>query len=210
MPSRAASFSLDSLPALLATIFDQSQKSASTHRKNIALLFKLFTTCSAITEPLPGDRGLLLTGEKAFVTALKEGGINRILPVKKGQTNADRIVKLVCAFISHAGEQEGGCRRVGGRGWASCGEPGAVASFCGRGCDSSSSVRYSRLNFSALSNTAARQTADGEAEDATPISRLTSSLLKHLLKGFTAKDKNVRFRSTQFVATLMSGLGELE
>ena len=61
-----------------------------------------------------------------------------------------------------------------------------------------------------LLDTAARQAAEGEAEDATPISRLTSSLLKHLLKGFTAKDKNVRFRSTQFVATLMSGLGELE
>lgn len=41
-------------------------------------------------------------------------------------------------------------------------------------------------------------------------SRLTSNILRHLLEGFSAKDKNVRFRSVQFVATLINGLGELE
>ena len=53
--------------------------------------------------------------------------------------------------------------------------------------------------------------ADKEAEgDVDAASRLTSHLIKHLLRGFNAKDKNVRFRSTQFVAVLITGLGELE
>ena len=53
--------------------------------------------------------------------------------------------------------------------------------------------------------------ADKEAEgDADAASRLISHLIKHLLKGFSAKDKTVRFRSTQFVAVLITGLGELE
>ena len=50
---------------------------------------------------------------------------------------------------------------------------------------------------------------DGEGAD-TPASRLVSILLRHLLKGFTSKDKTVRFRCAQFVATMITGLGELE
>lgn len=49
---------------------------------------------------------------------------------------------------------------------------------------------------------------DGAADS--PASRLTSSVLRHLIKGFVAKDKNVRFRCAQFVATMITGLGELE
>ncbi|KDQ54411.1 hypothetical protein JAAARDRAFT_60793 [Jaapia argillacea MUCL 33604] len=52
---------------------------------------------------------------------------------------------------------------------------------------------------------------DEEDEDEeTPSSRLISRLLKFFLKGFEAKDKTVRYRVAQFVAEMVSHLGELD
>ena len=47
-----------------------------------------------------------------------------------------------------------------------------------------------------------------EDEDTT-ASRFVEYLLKHLLKGFEAKDKNVRYRVCQIVAELVSSMGEM-
>lgn len=41
-------------------------------------------------------------------------------------------------------------------------------------------------------------------------SRFVSKLLRHLLAGMEAKDKNVRFRVTLMTASLINGLGEIE
>jgi condensin complex subunit 3 len=41
-------------------------------------------------------------------------------------------------------------------------------------------------------------------------SRFISKLLRHLLSGMEAKDKNVRFRVTLMTVSLINGLGELE
>jgi len=49
-----------------------------------------------------------------------------------------------------------------------------------------------------------------EDEDETTATRFTHRLLKHFLKGFQAKDKNVRYRVVCFVAEVISQLGELE
>lgn len=47
-------------------------------------------------------------------------------------------------------------------------------------------------------------------DDETTTTRFTHRLLKHFLKGFQAKDKNVRYRVVCFVAEIISQLGELE
>ncbi|KAL1410056.1 chromosome condensation complex Condensin, subunit G [Vanrija albida] len=49
-----------------------------------------------------------------------------------------------------------------------------------------------------------------DAEDDTVTSRFVAKLLKHLLAGMEAKDKNVRFRVTLLVASLINGLGEVD
>ena len=49
-----------------------------------------------------------------------------------------------------------------------------------------------------------------EDDDETTATRFTHRLLKHFLKGFQAKDKNVRYRVVCFVAEVISQLGELE
>lgn len=41
-------------------------------------------------------------------------------------------------------------------------------------------------------------------------SRFTTKLLKHLIAGMEAKDKNVRFRVTLMATSLINGLGEVE
>ncbi|KAF8163123.1 nuclear condensing complex subunit [Crassisporium funariophilum] len=51
---------------------------------------------------------------------------------------------------------------------------------------------------------------DEDDDNPTTASRFTARLLKHLLKGFVAKDKNVRFRVLQSVAEMISHLGEID
>ncbi len=51
---------------------------------------------------------------------------------------------------------------------------------------------------------------DDDDDDDTTASRFVSRLLRYILKGFEAKDKNVRYRVVQMVAEMVPYLGELE
>ena len=51
---------------------------------------------------------------------------------------------------------------------------------------------------------------EGEEDVETPSSRFVVKLLKHLLSGMDAKDKNVRFRVTLLTVSMINGLGEME
>jgi len=55
-----------------------------------------------------------------------------------------------------------------------------------------------------------QEEAVDDDDDETTATRFTRRLLKHFLKGFEAKDKNVRYRVVCFVAEVISQLGELE
>lgn len=66
-------------------------------------------------------------------------------------------------------------------------------------------VAHAQEHFRALATRA------GESEDAdTPATRLVTILLKHLLKGFHAKDKNVRVRSCACVAALVQAVEAMD
>jgi condensin complex subunit 3 len=47
-------------------------------------------------------------------------------------------------------------------------------------------------------------------EEDTASTRFVGKLLKHLLSGMEAKDKNVRFRVTLMIVSMINGLGEIE
>ncbi|OXC68612.1 hypothetical protein AYX13_02817 [Cryptococcus neoformans] len=51
---------------------------------------------------------------------------------------------------------------------------------------------------------------DDEEEADTPASRFVVKLLRHLLGGIEAKDKNVRFRVTLMIVSMINGLGEMD
>jgi condensin complex subunit 3 len=101
---RAASVSYltDTLPTALPPIFDQVQNTTANHRKNIVALRKIQETCASVTER-NGKGQKKLIGEKAFNTAFIDM-VNRVLPVKKGVGQADRVVKFVAGFVGYATE----------------------------------------------------------------------------------------------------------
>ncbi|KZO96900.1 putative mitotic chromosome condensation-related protein [Calocera viscosa TUFC12733] len=150
---------LPDLQAVLPPIFSQSQHNTANHRKNVVALHKIHLQCAAVTQTLPNGKGIKLTGEKAFNDAFS-AMVAKILEVKRGVVQADRVVKFVAGFIAFLSEK-------------------------------------------------AEQPDNDEDED-TPASRLVAFLLSHLLKGFEAKDKSVRYRCVQLVALMISSLGELD
>jgi condensin complex subunit 3 len=55
-----------------------------------------------------------------------------------------------------------------------------------------------------------KQEEAADDDEESTATRFTHRLLKHFLKGFQAKDKNVRYRVVCLVAEVISQLGELE
>ncbi|KAF8342823.1 nuclear condensing complex subunit [Cantharellus anzutake] len=158
---------LEALVDGIPGIFMQCQNSLATHRKNIIHLAKIHSSTSDIWEDAP-PRGIKLTGEKAFNDQFLNM-VNRILPIKKGISNADRVVKLIGAFIMHISQK--------------------------------AAEEKERQH---------EENPDDEDDEDTPSSRLVAVLLKHLMKGFHAKDRVVRYRVMQIVAELIFSLGEMD
>ena len=105
-----ADTTLDKLRPSILSALDQAQKSTSSHRKNIVILYKLWQRCLNITERSTDAKGRTstrLVGEKAFLDALLTEGVNRVLVVKRGVLNADRCIKFICALVAHAAVQSG-------------------------------------------------------------------------------------------------------
>ncbi|KAG8927529.1 hypothetical protein FRC02_008084, partial [Tulasnella sp. 418] len=154
------SIQLDDLPALVAPIFQQAQFSLANHKKNIVSLHKPHAQASQITETLPKGKGVQLNGEAAFNKVFMDM-VNRVLPLKKGVTQADKIVKFVASFVKYTTEK------------------------------------------------AAEGKGEEDEDEDTPASRFVAYLVKHLLRGFQAKDKVVRYRVVHVIAEMIS-IGEID
>lgn len=96
------SYLTDTLPSVVPPIFDQAQGTTANHRKNIVSLRKVQETCASITEET--EKGIRLVGERAF-NSLFVDMVNRVLPIKKGVSVADRIVKFVASYVAYTTEQ---------------------------------------------------------------------------------------------------------
>ncbi|KAJ7671638.1 nuclear condensing complex subunit [Mycena polygramma] len=82
------------LPTAVPRIFDQVQTSTANHQKNFVALHKLHL--EAAKRELPGEREF----ETLFFSLLA-----RVLPVKKGTTTADRVVKFVGGYTKFVNER---------------------------------------------------------------------------------------------------------
>ncbi|KAJ6631026.1 nuclear condensing complex subunit [Mycena sp. CBHHK59/15] len=160
MPARTLPAGVD-LQTAVPRIFDQTQNSTANHQKNFVALYKLHLEAAQRTEKVPD--GFKLTGEREFEAFFMDM-LSRVLPVKKGATAADRIVKFVGGYIKFVNE---------------------------RAAED-------------------KQEPDDEEDDDTTASRFTAKLLKFLLKGFSAKDKVVRYRVVYIVAEMVAHLGEVD
>ncbi|KAI0360255.1 ARM repeat-containing protein [Trametes cingulata] len=105
MPARTpAPFDLDSLKQALPKIFDQAQTTAANHQKNFVALYKLHSDAAAITQSVENGKSLKLTGERAFEDVFQDM-MMRVLPLKKGTTVADRIVKFTAGYTKFITEK---------------------------------------------------------------------------------------------------------
>lgn len=95
---------LDDLYESVANIFEQAQSSLANHKKNCVALFKIHTKAADVTQATKNGSGVKLVGEKAFQEVFMDM-VSRVLLLKKGPVNADRIVKYVGAFVKFMNEK---------------------------------------------------------------------------------------------------------
>ncbi|KAJ7086065.1 nuclear condensing complex subunit [Mycena belliarum] len=95
------------LPALnlqtaVPHIFEQVQATTANHQKNLVALHKLHLEAARKTEQV--GNGHKLVGEREFEGVFM-GMLARVLPVKKGATTADRVVKFIGSYIRFINER---------------------------------------------------------------------------------------------------------
>ncbi|KAJ7746625.1 nuclear condensing complex subunit [Mycena metata] len=166
MPARTLPPAAD-LHTAIPRIFDQVQTTTANHQKNFVALHKLHLEAAKKKELIVTKDGEepKYIGEREFQTVFHTV-LARVLPIKKGATAADRVVKFVGGYTKFINER------------------------------------------------AAEDKADADdnddSEGDTTASRFTAILLKFLLKGFQAKDKNVRYRVISLAGELIFNMGELD
>ncbi|GLB42418.1 putative nuclear condensing complex subunits, C-term domain [Lyophyllum shimeji] len=84
-------------------ILDQAQSTTANHQKNLVALYKVQTHAAGCMEQLKKGR-VKLIGEKIFEEAIFHM-LMRVLPVKKGVAQADRVVKFVGQYIKFVNEK---------------------------------------------------------------------------------------------------------
>src|SRR5271155_3387319 len=151
----------------IQTIFSEAQKTAATHRKLVNSLRTLQTTC------LQTDKEDELNDE--FIRCL-----NRVLPVKKSEPTADRVVKFIGHFIQHVQDKS------------------TPPSF--------PRVEADRIVVKDVDE----EDEVEETEESLAAGRFVETFLRHLLKGIDAKEKFVRLRVCQLIALAMNSLHEIE
>jgi len=106
MPARRApeAFDLENLHESIYPIFTQVQLTLANHRKNVVSLHKIHNQAAEVTEVLPRNKGIQLTGESAFNKVFVDM-LNRVLPVKKGVAQADKVIKFVAHFVKYTAER---------------------------------------------------------------------------------------------------------
>ena len=103
MPARVA-FQLDDLSPNIPRIFEQVQSTVANHQKNYVALYKLHTEAAKHTEPIKNGNEIRLTGERAFEDIFLSMLI-RALPIKKGASVVDRIIKFVGGYTKFINEK---------------------------------------------------------------------------------------------------------
>ena len=78
--------------------------STANHQKNFVALNKLHSAAASVTAPVQNGIDEKLTGEKAFEDLFIDMVV-RVLPLKKGATVVDRIVKFVAGYVKFISEK---------------------------------------------------------------------------------------------------------
>ncbi|CCX12870.1 Similar to Condensin complex subunit 3; acc. no. Q10429 [Pyronema omphalodes CBS 100304] len=186
------------LQKTIASVFNQAQKTTAGHRKLVINLRSVFDQCIQGTGSIGGTIGVQgRQGEKMFVREFCRF-LNRVLVVKKSEVVGDRCLRLADLFIANLA-----------------------------GVETKSKKNAKDKKKPAIAATAAdSQATDGDAADAdgdvemgeeapeepeepkefveTEASRAILRIINHLLPFLGAREKIVRYRTTQFIALMLT------
>lgn len=107
MPARTV-FSLEDLSSHIPKIFEQVQNTTANHQKNYVALYKLHVDAAKEVQNVQNGKSVKLVGERAFEDMFVSM-LSRALPVKKGATVADRIIKFVGGYVKFINEKGKAC-----------------------------------------------------------------------------------------------------
>ncbi|CAG8485460.1 16517_t:CDS:10 [Acaulospora colombiana] len=99
---------LAALSLAVPQIFQECQKATTSHRKNAVALRKLQVKCSKyapLNSDALNDNEEPTDGELAFNEEFVRN-LNKVLPIKKGQSNAERVLKFVVSFVAFSCEKD--------------------------------------------------------------------------------------------------------
>ena len=94
----------EQIAATVPKILDQAQISITNHQKNLVALYKLQAEAAQYTESVRRGHGVKLIGERIFEEAVLHM-LTRVLPLKKGTPQADRVIKFVGGYIKFVNEK---------------------------------------------------------------------------------------------------------
>lgn len=103
MPARTNPLA-EALSVSVPKIFDQVQNTTANHQKNIVALYKIHIDASAFTESVHNGKAIKLTGERNFEDAFIDM-VSRVLVIKKGASQAERVVKFVGTYTKYLNEK---------------------------------------------------------------------------------------------------------
>ena len=194
-PRSTGSITQDFLHRTISGIFEQAQFSLTNHRKNCIILHELHLRVAEISQ-ISGrvSDPLKFTGEQWFGDVFLDM-VNRVLTVRKGPTVADRIVKFVGTYVRFMNEK---------------GELTSSSNNCIIPLVLTTRAAVEQLLVTSnlqVALTSARRAAD---DDQTTASRFSARLLKWLIRGFSSKNKIVRYRTVAIICETISHLGEIE
>ena len=92
------------IPENIPKIFEQAQVSTANHQKNFVALYKLHSEAATVTDLVKDGQSMKLVGEKLFEDVFM-GLVARALPVKKGATVVDRIVRFIAGYAKFVREK---------------------------------------------------------------------------------------------------------
>ncbi|KAI9822650.1 MAG: hypothetical protein M1827_000369 [Pycnora praestabilis] len=170
----------------ICTIFADAQRSTAGHRKLAINLRKVQEACCY--EPVKPRKD----GGDAF----NEGQFNeevgrcvlRVMGVKKSESVGDRVIRFLGGFLKHATEK------------------GRTSSIVEEILKNATEL-LTYIDNMVLSGNGADET---EAFPETPSTRLTSHILSILLPLMMAKEKTVRYRSTQLISHIINSLDSID
>ena len=96
---------LSSLSLFVPQVFQDVQKATTNHRKNAVALRKFQLQCSNYSRSARSSTNDINSesfsfGESEFNKEFARN-VNKILPVKKGQATAERVVAFIATFVNY-------------------------------------------------------------------------------------------------------------